>query len=111
MFYSSTSVSPSRNSTREASFFSNKNTKTATTTQTTPIPSESLIIGTSAIAAYRSPYPFAAPNVATIQTAIIIDNMCFGAYLDTNDGPSGEKNISARLNTAKNNTTQRILAF
>ena len=87
------------------------NTKAATTTQTTPIPSESLIIGTSATAAYRKLYPFAAPNVATIQTAIIIDKMCFGAYLDTNEAPSGEKNISATLNTIKNNITQRILAF
>ena len=82
------------------------NTNAATTTQTTPIPIDNVMIGTSATAAYRRPYPFAAPNVATIQTAIIIDKMCFGAYLDTNDGPSGEKNISATLNTIKNNTTQ-----
>jgi len=34
-----------------------------------------------------------------------------GAYLDTNDAPNGEKNISARLSTTKNNITQRILAF
>ena len=91
------STSSLSSSSKVVSFLSNTNSITAATNKIAGITEYAWITENFEANAYRYPYDLPAIKVANVHTPISTDTILFGAYLATNEFPSGEKNISPTL--------------